>query len=148
MIDLIQSLHISWFHAQHLRMIETLSFPWLGNALHLHQAHSQFLRVHLKTLRNLHFQHKSSYGSSRAVYRGRIIKSFDDAVTLAIVSHYLGVDALSAFVIVNLLIGITDQFVKGVADSLNTVSTLNDIRLRDTSLSLKWLRAGSTSCNA
>ena len=56
MIDLIQSLHISWFHAQHLCMIETLSFLWLGNALHLHQAHSQFLRVHLKTLRNLHFQ--------------------------------------------------------------------------------------------
>jgi hypothetical protein len=56
MIDLIQSLHISWFHAQHLRMIEILSFLWLGNALHLHQAHFQFLRVHLKTLRNLHFQ--------------------------------------------------------------------------------------------
>jgi glycosylphosphatidylinositol transamidase (GPIT) subunit GPI8 len=75
-------------------------------------------------------------------------KAFYDAVTLAIVSQNLGVDALSAFVIVNLCIGITDQFVKGVADSLNTVSTLNDVRLRDTSLSLKWLRAGSTSCNA
>jgi hypothetical protein len=67
MIDLIQSLHISWFHAQHLRMIETLSFPWLGNALHLHQAHSQFLRVHLKSLRNLHFQQK--YPQKRKWYR-------------------------------------------------------------------------------
>ena len=48
-------------------------------------------------------------------------KAFYDAVTLAIVSQNLGVDALSAFVIVNLCIGITDQFVKGVADSLTTV---------------------------
>ena len=47
--------------------------------------------------------------------------AFFGAVTLAIVSHYLGVDALSAFVIVNLLIGMTDTFVGGVADSLNTV---------------------------
>ena len=66
MIDLIQRLHISWFHAQHLRMIETFSFLWWENAHHLHQAHFQFLRVYLKSLRvylmslrNLHFQHGS-----------------------------------------------------------------------------------------
>lgn len=50
-----------------------------------------------------------------------VSEAFFDAITLAIVSNYLGVDALSAFVIVNLLIGITDKFVKGVADALNTV---------------------------
>ena len=63
MIDLIQRLHISWFHAQHLRMIETFSFLWWENDHPLHQAHFQFLRVYLKSLRvylmslrNLHFQ--------------------------------------------------------------------------------------------
>ena len=50
-----------------------------------------------------------------------VAEAFFDAVTLAVVSNYLGVDALSAFVIVNLLIGITDTFIKGVADALNTV---------------------------
>jgi len=50
-----------------------------------------------------------------------VSEAFFDAVTLAVVSNYLGVDALSAFVIVNLMIGITDTFIKGVADALNTV---------------------------
>ena len=67
MIDLIQRLHISWFHAQHLRMIETFSFLWWKDDHHLHQAHFQFLRVYLKSLRvylmshrNLHVQHRLS----------------------------------------------------------------------------------------
>ena len=44
-----------------------------------------------------------------------------DAVTLALVSKYLGVEALSAFVVTNVLLGLTDTFIKGVADALNTV---------------------------
>ena len=44
-----------------------------------------------------------------------------DAITLALVSKYLGVEALSAFVVTNVLLGLTDTFIKGVADALNTV---------------------------
>ena len=44
-----------------------------------------------------------------------------DAVTLALVSKYLGVEALSAFIVTNVLLGLTDTFIKGVADALNTV---------------------------
>jgi len=44
-----------------------------------------------------------------------------DAVALALISNYLGVDELSAYILVNLLIGLTDQFIKGIANSLNVV---------------------------
>ncbi|GFH46031.1 hypothetical protein CTEN210_02505 [Chaetoceros tenuissimus] len=44
-----------------------------------------------------------------------------DAITLALVSKYLGVEALSAFIVTNVLLGLTDTLIKGVADALNTV---------------------------
>jgi len=50
-----------------------------------------------------------------------VSQSFFNAVTVALISIYLGVDALTAFVVTNLLIGLSDTFIKGVAHSLNTV---------------------------
>lgn len=44
-----------------------------------------------------------------------------DALTVALVSHYLGVQALSAYVVANLLVGLSEIFVKGVIESLGTV---------------------------
>ena len=47
--------------------------------------------------------------------------AFFDAMALALISNYLGVNELSAYVLVNLFIGLTDQFIKGIANSLNIV---------------------------
>lgn len=44
-----------------------------------------------------------------------------DAIILAIVSKYLGVQSLSAMVVTHLLVGLTDTFIKGVADTLETL---------------------------
>lgn len=44
-----------------------------------------------------------------------------DAIIVALISKYLGVEALSAAIVTHLLIGLTDTFVKGVADALNTL---------------------------
>jgi Na+-driven multidrug efflux pump len=44
-----------------------------------------------------------------------------EAVTVALISRHLGVNALSAYVITNLLIGLSDTFINGVGDALNTV---------------------------
>lgn len=50
-----------------------------------------------------------------------VIGSFFDAVAVALVSNYLGVHALSAYVVTNLLVGLSDVFINGVSASLNTV---------------------------
>lgn len=44
-----------------------------------------------------------------------------DAIIVALISKFLGVEALSAAIVTHLLIGLTDTFVKGVADALNTL---------------------------
>ena len=44
-----------------------------------------------------------------------------DALTVALISHYLGVHALSAYVVTNLLVGLSEIFVDGVLESLGTV---------------------------
>lgn len=44
-----------------------------------------------------------------------------DAIILALVSKYLGVDALSAMVVAELLVGLTDTFVNGVGEALETL---------------------------
>jgi Na+-driven multidrug efflux pump len=44
-----------------------------------------------------------------------------DAIILALVSKYLGVEALSAAIVSHLLIGLTDTFVKGIAGALDTL---------------------------
>ena len=50
-----------------------------------------------------------------------VIASFFEAMIVALVSNYLGVQALSAYVVTNLLVGLSDVFINGVSDSLNTV---------------------------
>lgn len=50
-----------------------------------------------------------------------VAESLFDAIQVALVSNYLGVDALSAYVVANLLIGLSETFIGGVADALNTV---------------------------
>jgi len=50
-----------------------------------------------------------------------VSESFFDAVTLALISNYLGVDSLSAYILVNLLIGLSDEFMGGIANSLDIV---------------------------
>lgn len=50
-----------------------------------------------------------------------MIGSFFEAVAVALVSNYLGVNALSAYVVTNLLVGLSDVFINGISDSLNTV---------------------------
>ena len=44
-----------------------------------------------------------------------------EAMSVAIVSNYLGNDSLIAYIITDLLIGLTDTFLAGPADALNTV---------------------------
>jgi len=44
-----------------------------------------------------------------------------EAVTVALISRNLGVNALTAYVVTNLLIGLSDTFINGVGDALNTV---------------------------
>jgi len=44
-----------------------------------------------------------------------------DAIALGIVSNYLGVQPLSAMVLTKLLIGLTDKFIKGVSETLETL---------------------------
>jgi Na+-driven multidrug efflux pump len=44
-----------------------------------------------------------------------------DSIILAIVSKYLGVQSLSAMVVTHLLVGLTDTFIKGVSDTLDTL---------------------------
>ena len=50
-----------------------------------------------------------------------ISESLFDTFTVIIISHYKGPDVLTAYVVVDLLIGITDNFVHGVSSSLSTL---------------------------
>lgn len=50
-----------------------------------------------------------------------VAEAIFEAVSVALISRYLGVNALSAYVITNLLIGLSDTFINGVGDALNTV---------------------------
>lgn len=50
-----------------------------------------------------------------------MFEAFFDSVSVALVSRYLGVETLSAFVIAELLIGLSDTLVGGVADTLETL---------------------------
>ena len=50
-----------------------------------------------------------------------VSKSLFEAIAVALISKYLGVEALSAYVVTNLLIGLSDTFIQGVGHSLNTV---------------------------
>ena len=44
-----------------------------------------------------------------------------DAISTALISIYLGTEALQAYIVANLLIGLSDTFIDGVGYALNTV---------------------------
>eukprot|EP00521_Asterionellopsis_glacialis_P013049 CAMPEP_0195293792 /NCGR_PEP_ID=MMETSP0707-20130614/13354_1 /TAXON_ID=33640 /ORGANISM="Asterionellopsis glacialis, Strain CCMP134" /LENGTH=987 /DNA_ID=CAMNT_0040354587 /DNA_START=164 /DNA_END=3127 /DNA_ORIENTATION=+ len=50
-----------------------------------------------------------------------VFESFYEAVAVILVSKYLGVKALQAYVITNLLIGLSDVLIGGISDALGTV---------------------------
>ena len=50
-----------------------------------------------------------------------VIGSFFEAFAVALVSNYLGVHALSAYVVTNLLVGLSDVFISGFSSALTTV---------------------------
>jgi Na+-driven multidrug efflux pump len=49
------------------------------------------------------------------------VESLCEAIAVALISRYLGVNALTAYVVTNLLVGLSDVFINGVSDALNTV---------------------------
>jgi len=52
---------------------------------------------------------------------GSVFESLFDAIAVALISRYLGVEALSAYVVTNLLIGLSDTLISGVGSALSTV---------------------------
>jgi len=50
-----------------------------------------------------------------------VVESLCEAVAVALISNYLGVMALTAYIVTNLLIGLSDVFINGVSSALNTV---------------------------
>ncbi len=44
-----------------------------------------------------------------------------DAISTALISRYLGSEVLSAYIVTNLLIGLSDTFINGVGDALGAV---------------------------
>ncbi len=50
-----------------------------------------------------------------------VSEAFFDAVTVALISHYLGVNALSAYVVTHLLVGLSETLIDGVYECLGIV---------------------------
>ncbi len=52
---------------------------------------------------------------------GAIFESLFEAICIILISRYLGVQALSAFVVAETMIGLSDTFIGGVGETLETL---------------------------
>lgn len=50
-----------------------------------------------------------------------VFESLFDAICVALISQYLGVQALTAYVVAETMLGLSDIFIGGVSDTLNTL---------------------------